>query len=244
HSQLKTGHPVRSAIHKQLNGRLVLRWVTTWESLLLYVLYLFLLQLTPPCCNRDVQILPSLRPVATIRREHANMATAYDVQTYLLDKSNIKDTVTRMMYAFDNNNSSLLIDQVYTPEIHLDYDTLLLGGKPEIISSKAWADRLEHMHDAYDTTQHTVHNFLIELPQPSSANNDVARPDSCTVYAHADGWFYNRNVEGRPRIMCRRNGGKYRLEVVRLKDKEEQGENPWRIHKQRVELSWQDMGSQ
>ncbi|KAH0146917.1 hypothetical protein KCU67_g12048, partial [Aureobasidium melanogenum] len=38
HSQLKTGHPVRSAIHKQLNGRLVLRWVTTWESLLLYVM--------------------------------------------------------------------------------------------------------------------------------------------------------------------------------------------------------------
>ena len=43
HSQLKTGHPVRSAIHKQLNGRLVLRWVTTWESLLLYVLSFVLL---------------------------------------------------------------------------------------------------------------------------------------------------------------------------------------------------------
>ena len=42
HSQLKTGHPVRSAIHKQLNGRLVLRWVTTWESLLLYVLFFLL----------------------------------------------------------------------------------------------------------------------------------------------------------------------------------------------------------
>ncbi|KEQ80464.1 hypothetical protein M438DRAFT_385940, partial [Aureobasidium pullulans EXF-150] len=41
HSQLKTGHPVRSAIHKQLNGRLVLRWVTTWESLLLYVYFVF-----------------------------------------------------------------------------------------------------------------------------------------------------------------------------------------------------------
>ncbi|KAG9644449.1 hypothetical protein KCU64_g11334, partial [Aureobasidium melanogenum] len=40
---LKTGHPVRSAIHKQLNGRLVLRWVTTWESLLLYVLHSLLL---------------------------------------------------------------------------------------------------------------------------------------------------------------------------------------------------------
>jgi hypothetical protein len=43
HSQLKTGHPVRSAIHKQMNGRLVLRWVTTWESLLLYVLLLCLM---------------------------------------------------------------------------------------------------------------------------------------------------------------------------------------------------------
>jgi hypothetical protein len=48
HSQLKTGHPVRSAIHKQLNGRLVLRWVTTWESLLLYVLRFFLL---PSVCS-------------------------------------------------------------------------------------------------------------------------------------------------------------------------------------------------
>ncbi|KAG9820170.1 hypothetical protein KCU77_g16754, partial [Aureobasidium melanogenum] len=41
--QLKTGHPVRSAIHKQLNGRLVLRWVTTWESLLLYVLFFWII---------------------------------------------------------------------------------------------------------------------------------------------------------------------------------------------------------
>jgi hypothetical protein len=31
----------RPLCHKQLNGRLVLRWVTTWESLLLYVLDLF-----------------------------------------------------------------------------------------------------------------------------------------------------------------------------------------------------------
>ncbi|KAG9734285.1 hypothetical protein KCU73_g10814, partial [Aureobasidium melanogenum] len=43
HSQLKTGHPVRFAIHKQLNGRLVLRWVTTWESLLLYVLFFLII---------------------------------------------------------------------------------------------------------------------------------------------------------------------------------------------------------
>jgi len=43
HRQQKTGHPVRSAIHKLLIGRLVVGSVTTSESLLLYVfVFLFL----------------------------------------------------------------------------------------------------------------------------------------------------------------------------------------------------------
>jgi hypothetical protein len=37
HRSVKTGHPVRSAIHKHWTGRLVLEWVTIWESRLLYV---------------------------------------------------------------------------------------------------------------------------------------------------------------------------------------------------------------
>ncbi|KAG9942218.1 hypothetical protein KCU85_g9270, partial [Aureobasidium melanogenum] len=63
-SQLKTGHPVRSAIHKQLNGRLVLRWVTTWESLLLYVLHLDLfasLRLFEAFCCCTLFLLITLR---------------------------------------------------------------------------------------------------------------------------------------------------------------------------------------
>ncbi|KAH0296360.1 hypothetical protein KCU71_g13986, partial [Aureobasidium melanogenum] len=68
HSQLKTGHPVRSAIHKQLNGRLVLRWVTTWESLLLYV---FLLPFDAAfsmafCFHRDSN--GACDPAAEVRR--------------------------------------------------------------------------------------------------------------------------------------------------------------------------------
>ncbi|KAH0288263.1 hypothetical protein KCU62_g5265, partial [Aureobasidium sp. EXF-3399] len=66
HSQLKTGHPVRSAIHKQLNGRLVLRWVTTWESLLLYVLCFFVL-LTMSCRYPSSY---SLRADGTARQSH------------------------------------------------------------------------------------------------------------------------------------------------------------------------------
>ena len=42
HRLKKTGHPVRSAIHKLEIGRLVVGWVTTSESLLLYVFWFFL----------------------------------------------------------------------------------------------------------------------------------------------------------------------------------------------------------
>jgi hypothetical protein len=37
----RTGHPVRSAIHKLQIGRLVVGWVTTSEYLLLYVFFIF-----------------------------------------------------------------------------------------------------------------------------------------------------------------------------------------------------------
>ena len=37
HRLRRTGHPVRSAIHKPQIGRLVVGWVTTSEYLLLYV---------------------------------------------------------------------------------------------------------------------------------------------------------------------------------------------------------------
>ena len=42
HRHQKTGHPVRSAIHKLVIGRLVVGSVTTSESLLLYVFGFFL----------------------------------------------------------------------------------------------------------------------------------------------------------------------------------------------------------
>ena len=41
HRLRRTGHPVRSAIHKPQIGRSVVGWVTTSESLLLYVFLLF-----------------------------------------------------------------------------------------------------------------------------------------------------------------------------------------------------------
>ena len=46
HSMMRIGHPVRSAIHKHHRGELVVWWVTTSESSLLYVLLFLQLVLT------------------------------------------------------------------------------------------------------------------------------------------------------------------------------------------------------
>jgi hypothetical protein len=59
------------------------------------------------------------------------------------------------MHCFDTRASSILIESVYAPEINLDYDPLLYG-KPEVISSEAWAKRLEKIHDPYDSIEHII----------------------------------------------------------------------------------------
>lgn len=83
------------------------------------------------------------------------MASKYDIETYLLDKSHISDTITRMLLGFDREDYTSLINDVYAPDVHLDYDPLL-GGKPETLPSLEWTKRLATIHEPYDTTQHVI----------------------------------------------------------------------------------------
>ncbi|KAJ5741065.1 hypothetical protein N7493_000937 [Penicillium malachiteum] len=149
------------------------------------------------------------------------MAAAYDVPTYLLDRANIQETIVPTMHLFDTRATAETINSVYTPEIHLDYDQLP-GFSLEVISYR---------------------NTLIDLPQPMGKNL-TTHPNRCHVSAYAHGWFYNRDAERFPRLMVRRQGGKWKLELVRCKELEEEGESPWRINKQQVRLSWQDLPTQ
>lgn len=59
------------------------------------------------------------------------------------------------MFGFDDRATSTLIDLVYTHEILIQYDPLLIDFNKKV-SSEEWAARLEHMHDRFDTTQHIV----------------------------------------------------------------------------------------
>ncbi|PYH71005.1 hypothetical protein BO88DRAFT_479036, partial [Aspergillus vadensis CBS 113365] len=58
HRVWKTGLPVRSAVLKPHAGRLVVGWVTTSESLLLYV---FVLYFSPPLLGKTQQITSSIK---------------------------------------------------------------------------------------------------------------------------------------------------------------------------------------
>lgn len=62
------------------------------------------------------------------------------------------------MFAFDHRLplTPTLVNQVYTPRITINYPTRLIGTGAEEMSSHVWAERLEHFHDEYDTTEHII----------------------------------------------------------------------------------------
>lgn len=60
------------------------------------------------------------------------------------------------MFGFDDADTQTLINLVYTPELTLDYDPLLLPDFQKTIPSEQWAKRLENLHHRFDTTQHII----------------------------------------------------------------------------------------
>ncbi|KAI5865855.1 hypothetical protein GGS23DRAFT_594024 [Durotheca rogersii] len=161
------------------------------------------------------------------------MAAAYDIQTFLLDRANIHDTVIRLGLNSDLNSTEGYVRDVYAPEVVIDY-TSLFGGAPLRTTARAWAEMLQPMLGAYDARHHVVSGVLIELPQPAPG---VARPDRCAATANVSGHMVRRTARGGP-IM--HNGGRYALELVRLPELEARGLNPWRISSHATTLAWED----
>ncbi|RYP20381.1 hypothetical protein DL765_002839 [Monosporascus sp. GIB2] len=157
------------------------------------------------------------------------MASPYDIQTYLLDRANIHDTLSRLPIYYDTKSTEGLIKDVFAPRVEIDY-TSILGGQPTHTTGEEWARTLQPMLEAFDASQHVYTGFLIELPQPGQ---NSARPESCTVVSHG-GAHIVRNGS------LVHNGGLAYFELVRLKHLEEKGLNPWRISKQKYEMAWEE----
>ncbi|RYP32308.1 hypothetical protein DL767_005283 [Monosporascus sp. MG133] len=157
------------------------------------------------------------------------MGSPYDIQTYLLDRANIHDTLSRLPIYYDIKSTEGLIKDVFAPRVEVDY-TSILGGQPTHTTGEEWGRTLQPMLEAFDATQHVYTNLLIELPQPGQ--NSV-RPESCTVVAHGSAHMVRNGS-------LMHNGGLVYFEFVRLKDLEEKGLNPWRISKQKFEVAWEE----
>ncbi|KAH9894537.1 hypothetical protein F4778DRAFT_279057 [Xylariomycetidae sp. FL2044] len=131
------------------------------------------------------------------------MANSYSVQDYLLDKTNIHDTVTRLTLSFDTKDYAALSRSVYAPDVTIDY-TSMFGGQPIQTTSEQWAESLEPMMAPYDSTQHVVTGLLIELPQPAKG---ASRPNQCTVIANVMGHLVRRSARGGPMMHKWKRGG-------------------------------------
>ncbi|KAK9416460.1 hypothetical protein SUNI508_01877 [Seiridium unicorne] len=179
------------------------------------------------------------------------MAQSYDILTYLLDKSNIQDTIFKQVLYYDLNNGSGLENEVYAPECIIDY-TAMFGGEPLKTTNKEWAGEAINIIKLLDASQHHISLSLelgsrgiltdspkpsgavIQLPQPNSSSG-TSKPDTCTAIANGGAHMVRKAAEGGPMT---HNGGRQVYEMIRLRDLEERGENPWRIYKQKIVPIW------
>lgn len=106
----------------------------------------------------------------------------YEATTYLLDRSNIEDTVrklvspgnqpiveyqpetfnrsqtdtktTKYLY-YDTGSGTGLDNEVFAPEILVDYGSLMSGG-PKTRNGPEWAKKVEGLVKGFSSTQHVV----------------------------------------------------------------------------------------
>jgi hypothetical protein len=82
-------------------------------------------------------------------------SAGYDTATYLLDQSNIRETVEKIPIAYDTKSTSMITDEVYAPKCVIDY-TALLGGEPSSTTGAKYARALLEMLGPMKATQHVV----------------------------------------------------------------------------------------
>ncbi|KAK8110803.1 uncharacterized protein PG998_007260 [Apiospora kogelbergensis] len=154
------------------------------------------------------------------------MSAEYTIQQYLLDRANIQDTVSKITLYYDTENASALADECYAPgEVTIDY-TSMFGASP-------WS-AIGTMRP-FDAKQHVLAGLVIEqLPQPAAT---ATVPDHCEVITNVNGHIMRKAAATSESAA---GGGRYEFELVRIKELEEAGENPWRVRRHKCILTWSD----
>ncbi|KAH9238027.1 hypothetical protein K456DRAFT_1721618 [Colletotrichum gloeosporioides 23] len=149
----------------------------------------------------------------------------YDIQEYLLDRANIHDTITKLCHAYDTNSPAQLTSDVYTPRIRLDYAAFFGADAPTAADAADWARSAVGALDGMTATQHLLAGIVAELPQPSTSSSSE-RPETCRATANVMASLVREGARGGALMQ---NGGYYEFELMRVRELEEQGKNPWRI---------------
>ena len=180
------------------------------------------------------------------------MAPIYTIPQYLLDRTQIHDTVTRMLYQVDTRAFSALSTHVFTRTLTTDY-TAMFGGEPSVGPSSNTIGSWEGIMGSKDVTQHVVTGLLIDLAQPQGSEGEaeavgeeeeeeVSIPSTAKVSANVLVNIIKKGAEGGERT---NNGGRYELEMQRLGRGEVKAltgrgnGNPWRVSLLRAVPLWQ-----
>ncbi|OIW26166.1 hypothetical protein CONLIGDRAFT_717788 [Coniochaeta ligniaria NRRL 30616] len=164
------------------------------------------------------------------------MADSYSTTQYLLDRANIHDTVCKLTLYYDTNNTPGLASDVFAGKAKVDY-SILTGAPAVVLDGETWAATIGKVLAKYDSTQHVVSNIVADLGQPGARQ----RPDTVSVYAHANGHMVKHAARGGPLMQ---NGAIFYLELARDPELEKQGANPWRItHHQIFATGWENGNS-
>ncbi|KAF6825741.1 hypothetical protein CPLU01_10096 [Colletotrichum plurivorum] len=158
----------------------------------------------------------------------------YDIQTYLLDRANIHDTITKLCHAYDTRSPDLLTSEVYTSEIELDYRAFFGASSPDRARAAEWSRSAIAALDGMSGAQHVLAGIITRLPQPSKG---IERPERCAAVANV---FASLVREGARGGALMQNGGHYEFELIRLNELEEKGENPWRIRYHKAVPTWEN----
>ncbi|KAJ0273804.1 hypothetical protein CBS470a_012077 [Colletotrichum nupharicola] len=137
----------------------------------------------------------------------------------------VSGIISTTCHAYDTNSPAQLTSDVYTPRIRLDYAAFFGADAPTAADAADWARSAVGALDGMTATQHLLAGIVAELPQPSTSSSSE-RPETCRATANVMASLVREGARGGSLMQ---NGGYYEFELMRVRELEEQGKNPWRI---------------
>ncbi|KAJ7442335.1 hypothetical protein B0H11DRAFT_2204473 [Mycena galericulata] len=152
----------------------------------------------------------------------------YSITSYLLDRANIQDTITRMAWHLDRREWDK-VASVFADDLIMDYSSVLGGQSVHttpVAQAQVFKGRLDHM----DATLTAPLGVLVELPQPlpkTAIEPPTEASASCSPLV-----ILRRDAANEGPIL--QNGATWKFKLI--KSTLDGTGNPWRISVMKADL--------